>query len=268
MSFYPNGRLVMESFRFPMVRAARCFLGALVLTGLLLRPGILVAQSSSPQTGEEEERRDLRGDELRERIPAVTGHLFLKNNRHEISPIYNVSIADAFLRKHIGALAYTFHLDEHLAITARGGFTLLSRHSGTVQVCEATASCREPNDVELNRLPGNTNLMAGLQAEFSPVYGKINLIAERVLHFDIYVTGGLGLSSYSIQKDGADASGMSPALLLGVGQRYFVNQWLAVRLEIIDFLYFQPTGKKDRQIQNDFLFTVGASFFFPTTFSY
>lgn len=240
-----------------------------VLVALASVPAFSAAEQEPAREGsEEEDRRDLRGDELRERIPAVTGHLFRKGGRHELSPVANISVADAFSRKYIGALAYTLHLREHFAVTARAGYTLASRHSGTVQVCPEPTDCRPPTSEELATLPGQLELVAGLQAELSPVYGKINLIAERVLHFDLYVTAGLGACSYSLRKLGEDESGISPALMLGLGQRYFLNQWLALRLELLDVMYLQPTGKRNRQLRNEFLFTIGASFFFPTSFTY
>jgi outer membrane beta-barrel protein len=231
---------------------------------------VLVAAPASAQT---EERRDLRGDELRERIPAVTGHLFLKRNRHEMAPLANVSVADAFRRKYIGGLAYTFHYDDHLGFTLRGGYSLAMTQSGSAQICTSPGVCRPPTDEELDTLPGNLNLVASVSGEFSPIYGKINLIAERVLHFDLYATAGLGAATYTFFRGGEDLSGFSPTLLLGVGQRFFVNQWIAVRLEILDVIYAQPTGKtanraRDSAIQNQFLFTAGVSFFFPTTFTY
>lgn len=235
-------------------------------TALLFSFPALAGAETMPEA--EEERRDLRGDELREHIPAVTGHLFLKENRHELSTIGNVTIADAFRRKYMGTLAYTFHLSEYVGITARGGYTIAAHGAGTLLVCPRPTDCSPPDDEELDTLPGNMNLVAGLQGEFSPIYGKINLVAERVLHFDLYLTGGLGLSHYSLEKGGEDASGLSPALLLGVGQRYFINQWIALRLEVMDVMYMQPTGKRDRSLRHEFLFTLGASFFFPTTFTY
>lgn len=241
----------------------------LALAWVVAAPTSAMGQDSEGQEGEgQEERRDLRGDELRERIPAVTGQLFLKRGRHEFSTIGNVSIADAFRRKFLGGLAYTFHASDYLSFTGRAGYTFATSHSGAIQICSRPTVCSPPDDDRIDRLPGNINLVAGLQAEFSPLYGKINLVAEKVLHFDVYLTGGLGLTHFTLNKEGEDASGMRPALLMGVGQRYFLNQWIALRLEIFDVMYFQPTSKQDSQLQNEFLFTVGASFFFPTTFTY
>jgi outer membrane beta-barrel protein len=253
--------------RLALVLIARCLPALVLAAGLLTAPTLALAQDGGDGQGSDE-RRDLRGDELRERIPAVTGHMFLKQYRHEISTVGNVSIADAFRRKYLGGLSYTYHVNEHFSLTGRAGYTLARTHSGAVQICSRPTVCVDPDDDTIDRLPGNVNLLAGVQAEFSPIYGKLNLIAERVLHFDTYVSGGLGLSHFTLLRGSEDLSGFSPALLLGVGQRYFVNQWIAVRLEMMDLIYVQPTGKRDRATQHEFLFTLGASFFFPTTFTY
>lgn len=231
---------------------------ALVL-GLLVVP--LAAVAAEPRTGK-------RGDELEDRIPAVSGSLFLKDGRHEFAPVFDMSLADAFRQKYMGGLTYTYHVTEHWAATARVAYTLGTTTSPAVQVCETAATCRSPNDAELDALPGNLRLVSGVMAEFSPIYGKINFIAEKVLHFDLYATAGVGLASYGLVLADGDRSGMSPSLMLGVGQRYFVNEWIAVKLELLDMIWFQPTAKADTQPNNQLMFTLGVSFFFPTSFSY
>lgn len=221
----------------------------------------LAAQAAEPRIGK-------RGDELEDRIPAVSGNLFIKQGRHEIAPVFDLSLADAFRQKFIGGLTYTYHLTENWAATARVGYTFATATSGAVQVCPSPAECGPPSEADLDRLPGNLQLVGGVLAEFSPLYGKINFIAEKVLHFDVYLTGGLGLAGYKLVKDGADASGLAPGVLLGVGQRFFANEWIAVKLELLDLVWLQPTAKSDGQLNNQLMFTLGASFFFPTTFSY
>lgn len=221
----------------------------------------LPAHASKPRHGK-------KGDELSDRIPAVSGALFLKAGRHELTPIFDLSLADAFRQKLMVGLAYSYHFSEVWAVTGRFSYTVLSHGAGAAKVCPTPEQCGAPTAAELNTLPGNLTMQGDVGIEFSPIYGKVSLIAEKVLHFDVYLTLGGGVTGYGLIKNGADASGMSPSLLAGVGQRYFIDSWLAVRLELLDTVYFQPTGKVASQLSNQMMFTVGLSFFFPTTFTY
>ena len=228
----------------------------------------LVAALASVPAFASEPRHGKKGDELEDRIPAVSGALFLKAGRHEITPIFDLSLADAFRQKLMVGLAYSYHFSEVWAATGRFSYTVLSHGAGAAKVCPTPEQCGAPTPAELDTLPGNLKLQADLAVEFSPIYGKVSFIAEKVLHFDVYATVGLGLTGYGLTKDGVDKSGMSPSVVMGVGQRYFLDSWLAVRLELLDSLYFQPTGKVASQLSNQMMFTVGFSFFFPTTFTY
>ncbi|RMG16843.1 MAG: outer membrane beta-barrel domain-containing protein [Deltaproteobacteria bacterium] len=228
--------------------------GAFLFSGLAGAP----ARAAEPRTGK-------RGDELEARIPAVSGRLMTKAGRHELAAVLDLTLADAFRQKLLGGLTYTYHLSEVWGLTLRGGVTLLSLPSGSVAVCPTPAECGPPDDAALDELPGNVGFLGGLLGEFAPIYGKLNIIAENVLHFDFYATAGVGAVGYTlVPRAGGDRSGLSPALLLGVGQRFFFAGWLAVKVEVLDFLYPQTTAAGDGQISNQLALTVGFSFFFST----
>lgn len=231
-------------------------LTAALLASLLVFPALA-------QDDEESPKRLKRGDELEERIPAVSGHLFLKAGRHEIAPMANLTLADPFRQKLIAGVSYTYHLNEYFAGSARFGVTSVSWGSGAVQVCPTPDECDGLGGGQLDQLPGNVTFFGTASVELSPLYGKLNFIAETVLHFDIYLTAGIGAVGYTI--DGG--SGVSPGFPIGVGQRFFVNEWFAVRLEWLDLLYFQPTSKKGSALRNQMVFTLGASLFFPSSFA-
>jgi hypothetical protein len=76
-------------------------------------------------------------------------------------------------------------------------------------------------------------------------------------------------------------SGFHVAPNIGIGERFFIMDWLAVRVELTDTIYnmtLKPRnyivtdkdGKKSigefDQIQNHLMFMIGLSFFFPTSF--
>ena len=240
----------------PSSLRTRAIAGRLALCALVFLPSLATAQSV---------RKGKRGDELEDRIPAVSGPLFLKAGRHELSPLLSLSLADAFRQKLAGGLAYTYHVQEAFALSARGAYTLLDRDAGAVQVCPTQDSCSGPGDAALDGLPGNLTLLATLSGEVSPLYGKLNIIAEKVLHFDVFGSVGVGVVGYKSAGGGDAAIGL--AFPLAVGQRFFIGRWFALRLEFSDLLYTQVDSGGDRHLRGQVSFTLGFSFFFPTTFN-
>jgi outer membrane beta-barrel protein len=87
-----------------------------------------------------------------------------------------------------------------------------------------------------------------------------------VIHFDVFASVGAGVVGYK-STDGSGSS-IGLALPLAIGQRIFLNEWFALRVEFSDLLYTQVDSNDERHLRGQLGFTVGASFFFPTTFSY
>lgn len=209
---------------------------------------------------------------LRDRIPPVSGHVFLMNGRFEISPELGISLRDAFFTKYLLGAALTYHLTETFAVSARGGYTL-SIISGAAQICPPSsataAACRSPTFDELtkngstleNKAYGLTTLMGSLDLQWAPIYGKLSLIAEKVLYFNTYVLAGPAVVSYG--PTGKVTVGGN----VGVGFRFVVNKWVAIRAELRDVIYFeQGFPSTNTSVRNQLMVGFGFSMFLPTTF--
>jgi outer membrane beta-barrel protein len=231
------------------------------------------AQSSEEEAGDVSEvDKDAVGP-LRERIRPVSGYLFRKGGRFEFSPSATVSLKDAFYTKYLFGGALTFHPTDNFGISLRGVYGI-STISGTAQICTtgtgARIGCRYPTELELNgRAPGQIRLVGGLDVQWAPIYGKIALVAERFLHFDLYGIGGGGVVQYMGPPDSGTGSieRIAPALNIGAGLRFFVNRWLMVRTELRDLIYAEAVQPLPAtSLRNQLLFELGFSFFFPTNF--
>ena len=212
---------------------------------------------------------------LRDRVVPVSGNLFLKKGRWEVSPSGSVTARDAFFTKYLVGGTLTYHFDESWALSLRGAYAF-DIVSGAAQICttEATAAgavraCRLPRTSELDgRAPGEWRMLDGIDMHWSPIYGKLSLWSELFVHFDLYVVGGAALVEYA----GPPASGgtgsdnrYTVGGNIGLGTHVYLNQWLALRGELRDVLYVEKvtTGNSFR---NQILFELGLSFFFPTSF--
>ncbi|MBC7792534.1 MAG: outer membrane beta-barrel domain-containing protein, partial [Clostridia bacterium] len=95
---------------------------------------------------------------------------------------------------------------------------------------------------------------------WAPIYGKLNLFAEEVFHFDTFLSAGGGYMGF-------DSDGGSVVGTLALGQHYFLSDWMALRIDIRDQIYsmdVNPSSGGGKNIQNLLTFNLGLSFYLPT----
>ncbi len=253
----------------------------LLLCLALLAPLAFAQASSEDEAGDVSEvDKDSTGP-LRDRIRPVSGHVFLMGERFEISPSVSLSVSDAFWQKLGFGASFTYHFNEDFALSLRALYNL-SLVSGVAQICAPAgapaeeAGCRPPSEAELttdpetgelsNRAYGKMSLLTSLDLQWSPLYGKLALFAEKFLSFNLYVLLGPAFLLYGPQN--------SPMVggNVGVGFRFFINEWLTVRLELRDIIYAEVGALRDREgnlptvVRNQLMAEVGFSMFLPTVF--
>ncbi len=96
---------------------------------------------------------------------------------------------------------------------------------------------------------------------FSPLYGKVSLFTWAVMNFDIYVLGGGGVVRYE-----GLANGTSFMANLGVGQRFFINEWLSAKVEFRDYMYLRNNAAgsvSSESVRHNYAITGGVSVLMP-----
>jgi outer membrane beta-barrel protein len=126
-------------------------------------------------------------------------------------------------------------------------------------------------------------LGATFAARWAPVYGKINLLGERVLNFDLYGVAGLGLLSINeyyatyTEEGGVPSASLGTAIKknkvpvnLGLGMDFFVSSSVAVKIDARSYLYLDKKPQYDpdvaveeSRLYNNFIASAGVSVFFP-----
>lgn len=245
------------------------------LVCVLLFAPVWARAASEDEAGDVSEVDKDRLGPLRERIRPVSGHLFLKKGRFEASPSATVSLKDAFVTKYLLGATLTYHPLESFGIGARFGYAIPTV-SGAAQLCErgadgVTVRCRNPTYAEVDGpAPGNVSFIIGVDGQWAPLYGKIAAVSEAFLHFDIY--GIAGLSAVGYRGPSVSVKTAKPEFTVGgnvgVGMRFFINEWMTVRTELRDLIYVEnivpvPTNS----LRNQLLFELGFSMFFPTVFT-
>lgn len=205
--------------------------------------------------------------DLDHRIQPVSGKLLLKAGRQELSPTLGMSLGDPFHTKYLFGLRWAYHLGEQWSVGV-GGFWAESTPSGVVTRCNSQGlDCRTPTSQDLVRAPGNFRFVAGADVSWAPLYGKISVLAESVLHFDTYlaVGGGVLQTSYMPPNATRVEEAITPHGSIAVGQRFFLSRLATLRVELRDLLYpleLQGRTGPKTSLQNQLLFTVGLSLFF------
>ncbi|MBS2029152.1 MAG: outer membrane beta-barrel domain-containing protein [Deltaproteobacteria bacterium] len=204
---------------------------------------------------------------LEERIRPVSGSLFIRKSRSELEPVVGISFNDAFFQKYMFGLRYAYHATDSFSVELGGAFGI-SMPSGEVNTCTAQG-CVTPTKDQLQGTPGNVGLIIGASGVWAPLYGKINLVGEKVLHFDTFFLGGLDGLSYavpSVDPSVAPTSTFTFGGHFGIGQHFVINDFTALRVELRDYLYSGQravNGVLESHLENQFMLDIGVSFFFP-----
>ena len=198
------------------------------------------------------ERSTRSGKTLAERVPAVSGRFFRKEGRVSLAPAIGLTLNDPFYNSLPGGLSVTYHILESLAVGVSGEYYL-----GLRTPVRVSGGATAP-PAELNR----ALFGARLDVSWAPIYGKMSLLAEGVLHFDAYITGSVGVVG---PQEGSPGLGWG----FSVGQHYFLKSWFALRLDLRT-QFFQMARNPDVSPKKDLQLlmgaTVSACFFLPPDF--
>jgi outer membrane beta-barrel protein len=130
-----------------------------------------------------------------------------------------------------------------------------------------------------------------LNFTYVPMYGKFAMFKEWIVHWDVWVIGGGGMISTrpipNIDPEYRNFDwDMKIAFNIGIGGRIFLNRFLAVYVEVRDYIFPEklesltaPTNPIDRadesnwledgyKLTNNVMLHAGATIFFPFTFEY
>jgi outer membrane beta-barrel protein len=242
------------------------------LTRALLA-ALLLAVVVHPASG----RASNKADAFEGKIQPISGQLYTKAGRFELTPLVAISVNDAFFNKYFGGLKATYHLTEFWSVGAAYSTGTTSPTNSAV-VCPPNQGCVPASAEELYQVPGRLRSVAGLEVAWAPIYGKLNVLAERVAHFDLALVAGADLVSHDQVLSRLDAMtlGLKPSGAstvgghVGLAARFFFSEAVALRLEFRDLIYQvnvpnRGPGSAGADVQNQLFVELGVSIFFPFT---
>ena len=238
-----------------------------LLASLLAMPAIAASEDEAGDVSEVD--KDSSGP-LKDRVRPVSGHLFLMDGRFEVSPGIGLSLRDAFWQKVGFGAAFTYHFTESVGISARATYNV-SLISGAAQICDPVGGgCAAPTEAELSTFDGKPanvsfgrmGFLGSVDLQWAPLYGKLALFSEKILNFNMYVLLGPTFLMYGPPAATVFTAGGN----VGVGFRFFLNEWLTVRIEVRDVLYYEVGVSERNSFRNQLMAEFGFSMFFPTLF--
>ncbi len=278
--------------------------GGRQLRGTLMMCAILTSLSVSAAKGkadkelsklekesiEQDERGESEYPTLAERVASISHHRFLKRKRFELSPHLAFTTQDAFFRRWMVGARFVYHFNESLSLDLGGDAVVISQPLASVRSPDEDFLEQQRNGSGGGNCPTAFFGDAGIRDErcplgaldlslsFAPLYGKMALAAERVVHFDLFGSLGIGAlfdvnagndSAQTRALVGSQGFGFNPALVIGGGTRIILNRFFAIRLDFKDYMILDKLrGDSGVQVRNFISFHFGASFFFPLGFEH
>lgn len=270
-----------------------------LVSKLSLALGLLGLLASAPEAQAKDHPAESALDELAgKKSPPnlIQNKFFVKANRFEIAPMGGYVPNNSFVSNPYGGAFVAYHFSDTFA--AEGTF-LYAPNTGASGVKGLTQTlvgiAYEGNKSTTFRQPlDRLQLGAIFAARWAPVYGKINLIGEGVLNFDVYGTAGVGLllitkdyasvnPDYAAGVEGAapaivetnPTTVANPAINLGIGFDFFITQSIALKIDARSTFYVAdepdygnklPDGSPEpleKRLYNTFLTSGGIAIFIP-----
>jgi len=176
----------------------------------------------------------------------------LRYHRFEVNPYFGLTMNDQFVGHPGPGLALNFYITNVLAVGVNGNFYqgLNSISAFNLQTSRAGRVGEPITEYQWN---ANANFT------YVPAYGKFAGFGDFIFHYDFFVLGGVGAISTRpiavIDPDNRTFTFKPKVdIHLGGGLRIFFNRWLALTIEVSDYIFFDklenPTIAEGLDAQN------------------
>lgn len=175
--------------------------------------------------------------------PVVRPQKFTTSEKIEIGVLAGYVSNDPYNRVIVPGIVGSYHYGDHSAIEVHGGYAMYTSKQLLGQVRDKIA--RDPDVVSRPQFFVTGNYV------WSPIYGKLSAFGELVLHYDLYVLGGLGVVSDEIETNSSSTPSVKtvsdkifPVTNLAIGQHFFLSKKTAIRAEIRPYIFWEQIDEK------------------------
>jgi outer membrane beta-barrel protein len=176
------------------------------------------------------------------------------NMGHEFTLSGGILPLDAFHKGLTGTFRYTFHFDQFQAWEIAGGTYSFNLDTGLKEQLRNNFGV-QPDAAGLEQLDGyvETNYV------LKPIYGKMSLFNRTLIYSELFFSAGITTAVYR----GQDFIFL-PGPGFGAGLRFFVWEWLSLRVDMRHYVLFNsvPILDPNSSIENVMALSAGLSFNF------
>ena len=199
---------------------------------------------------------------------AIRNRRLLRGGRFELTPAFGITLNDAYQRNLLlgGHLAYHLTDEWGLGVTGFLGVGLQTPLADEV-------NSQRPEKVDGDDAFASLGYLASVDVYYTPIIGKFALFGRNVLNYDFHVLLGMGAAQIT---GTSEVEKLSIAPVAGVGIRTFVNDFLAINVELRDYIYSSALnavtekdadGEEDvdssSEISNNFAIIIGIALYLP-----
>jgi outer membrane beta-barrel protein len=212
-------------------------------------------------------------------VVVVPRKAFLKSGRLELFPMSGVTLNDVLIRHYSFGGSLNYYVSDVFSIGVEGQYYIKERTDR-----ESVIGLQYNRVASLNRYLYSGALNFG----YVPGYGKFTLFNRYIIHWDVYVQGGVGLiQTEIIPRKVGDATFKNNRIApnLGVGTHLFLSNWLTFNVALKDYLFndlYEPTNREqnptwtidqvksnaESQFVHNIMIFAGLGLYLPTSFQY
>ena len=199
--------------------------------------------------------------------PAIRKRLELRSSRLELGAGAGSTINQDFFHSVLVNVKLGFHFTDWLSISGVAGFALANVETGfrdnivATLPQDASPMNRAPSQASAKSTMNQIKYMLAAQLEATPFTGKYSLFGKLFAHYDFYAFVGPGVLNYAAAvsgtrscsdtgtADGCAVTGLKVGANFGVGIHSFINQFVALNLELRDV--YAPNNASGRDVNGD-----------------
>lgn len=181
----------------------------------------------------------------------------LQKGRFAVTPRVGMTVNDALYRNFKVGASANYHLTERFYLGGLFQWYNFGDLIGGETEVSRTVNAETGAAVDAPYL----NWAAGAEVGFVPLYGKFALLNRGILFYDVSLTAGGVFAEAASLNSAAGAGG--PGGTVSLSTRLFLNDWMAVNLELRDIIYTQSGN-----LSHSVTLGAGMSFYLPTAFEY
>lgn len=170
-----------------------------------------------------------RGDQSE--MGVIQNRTYTKDGKWELGVFGGAILTDPFLNVNNYGFNLGYHFSEYFSLSA-----LAWRSSASNSSALNTFVSTEGVSTNYNKPLG----YYGIEARGSFLYGKLSLLGNSIIYYDMHLLGGLGLT------DTVNGQYITPDI--GLGQQVYLSKVVSIRLDY-RFMYYHEAIKQDVIIQ-------------------